>query len=206
MNKTWRESLHPRIEEARKALSQVDLVELAHRSGSSLQEAQLGLPLFGKIIVVRVPEFVAFDPAKDEDCPEELQILLLDYLKKGDDTQPTGRWIGFRELPDGGFYWRAFQGYSGDQLVRDLAGDIAAFRRAAKQLGGESLDIGDAAYAFRALPHLPLAVVWWAGDEEFPAKASVLFDAAASHYLPTDGLAILGRMLCRKLAKLGKEA
>jgi hypothetical protein len=73
-------------------------------------------------------------------------------------------------------------------------------------LGGESFDIGDAAYSFRALPQLPMAVVWWAGDEEFPAKASVLFDEAASHYLPTDGLAILGRMLCRKLAKLGKEA
>lgn len=206
MNKTWRESLRPRIEEARKALSQVDPPELARRGGLSFQEGQLELSLFGRSYVIRTPEFVAADPAKGEDCPEELQILLLDYLKLGDGTQPTGRWIGFRELPDGGFYWRTFQGYSGDQLVRDLAGDVAAFQRAAEKLGGVSLDIGDAAYAFRALPQLPMAVVWWAGDEELSASASVLFDETASHYLPTDGLAILGRMLCRKLAKLGKEA
>ncbi len=206
VNKTWRESLRPRIEEARKALSQVDPPDLARRGGLSFQEGQLALSLFGKRYVIRIPAFVAADPAKDEDCPEELQILLLDYLKNGGGTQPRGHWIGFRELPDGGFYWRAFQGYSGDQLVRDLAGDTAAFRRAAETLGGETLEIGDAAYSFRALPQLPMAVVWWAGDEEFPAKASVLFDETASHYLPTDGLAILGRMLCRKLAKLGKEA
>ena len=131
-NKTWRESLHPRIEEARKALSQVGLAELARRSGLSFQEGRFELPLFEKRYEIRTPDFVAFDPAKEEDCPEELQILLLDYLKNGDGTQPTGRWIGFQELKDGSFYRRAFQGYSGDQLVRDLAGDVAAFRRAAE--------------------------------------------------------------------------
>ena len=206
MNKTWRESLRPRIEDARKALAQVDPAKLARNIGVAGQEGRLELPLFGKRYVIRTPKFVAEDPAKGEDCPEELQILLLDYLSLGDGTQPTGRWIGFQELKNGSFYRSAFQDYSGDQLVRDLAGDTNAFRRAAETLGGELLDIGDAAYAFCALPQLPMAVVWWAGDEEFPAKASVLFDETASHYLPTDGLAILGRMLCRKLAKLGKEA
>ena len=204
-NKTWRQSLHPRIEEARKALSQANLVELARRGGLSIGEAGLDIALFGRAYVVRVPELVVTDPSTGEDCPEELQILLLDYLENADGTHPAGRWIGFQELQDGGFYRRAFQGYSGDQLVRDLDGDVGAFRRAAEKMGGESLELGDAAYSFRALPQLPMAVVWWAGDEEFPAEASVLFDETAGHYLPTDGLAILGRMLCRKLAKLGRE-
>ena len=206
MNKTWRKSLHPRIEEAQKELSQGDPEELARRGGLAFEEGQLELPLFGNMYIIRLPEFIVTDPITGEICSEELQILLLDYLKNGDGTRPTGHWIGFRELPDGGFYWRAFQGYAGDQLVRDLAGDLAAFQRAAEKLGGEPLDMGDAAYVFGALPQLPLAVVWWAGDEEFPAKASVLFDETAHHYLPTDGLAILGRMLCRRLAKLARQA
>ena len=205
-NKEWRASLRPRIDEARRELAQVDPEELARRGELTFQEGRLDVALFGKVYVIRLPEFVATEPETGEDCPEELQILLLDYLKNGDGTKPTGRWIGFRELPDGGFYWRAFQGYSGDQFVRDLGGDIEAFHRAAKRLGGEPLEMGDASYAFQALPQLLMAVVWWAGDEELPAKASVLFDEMASHYLPTDGLAILGRMLCRKLAKLGGDA
>jgi len=203
-NIKWRKSLRPMINEAREELTLVNPQELARRGGLTFQAGRLELPLLGRMYSIRWPELV-LTAADGEACPEELQILLLDYLKNGDGASPTGRWIGFRELPDGGFYWRAFQGYSGDQLVRDLDGNIEAFRRATKMLGGEPLDMGDASYAFRALPQLPMAVVWWGGDEEVPAKGSVLFDETAGNYLPTDGLAILGRMLCRKLAKLARE-
>jgi len=204
-NRTWRQSLHPRIEQARSVLSQIDPEELAHRGGLDVGEAGLDVAFFGRTYLVRLPSFVATDPATGEDCPEELQILLLDYLVNADGAHPTGRLIGFQELQNGSFYRQAFQGYSGNQLVQDLNGDVDAFRRAAQRMGGEPLDLGDAAFAFRALPRMPLAVVWWAGDEEFPAEASVLFDETAAHYLPTDGLAILGRMLCRKLAKSGRR-
>ena len=199
----WRESLRPRIEAARAELAQHDPVELARRGGLTRNEDGFELSLFGQTILIRWPTLVS-TTSDDKPCPEELQILLLDYLARGDATEPSGQWIGFQELPDGSFYRHAFQGYSADQLVRDLAGDIAAFRRAAEKLGGDPLEMGDAGYSFHALPHILLAVVWWAGDEEFPANATVLFDATAGRYLPTDGLAILGRMLCRTLAKLGK--
>jgi hypothetical protein len=48
---------------------------------------------------------------------------------------------------------------------------------------------------------VPLAVVYWYGDDEFPPNASVLFDASAGHYLSTDGLAVLGRELCSKIIR-----
>lgn len=198
----WRKSLRPLIEEAKGELAQVNSVELARRGGLTFQAGRLELPLLGRTYSIRWPELVAYDP-EGKECPEELQILILDYLRRADGTPPIGRWIGFRELAHGGFYWRAFQGYSGDQLVRALAGDIAAFHQAAKRLEGNPLALGDAAYAFRALPQVPLAVVWWSGDGELPPKATVLFDAVADRYLPTEGLAILGRMLCRELAKMG---
>jgi hypothetical protein len=46
-----------------------------------------------------------------------------------------------------------------------------------------------------------LACALWPGDEDFPSKASILFDASASHYMPTDGLALLGSGLARRLIK-----
>jgi hypothetical protein len=49
-----------------------------------------------------------------------------------------------------------------------------------------------------------LAAVWWAGDEEFPDRAAVLFDATAGKFLPAEGLAILGRILCKRLIRAGK--
>lgn len=196
----WRESLRPRIEAAKSELSERDPEELARRGGLIYREDALELVLLGRTYVIAYPELTIALP-NGNPCPEEFAILVLDYLKRADGLVPTGEWIGFQELPDGSFYRHAFQGYSGDQLVRDLAASIDAFRRAAAELDGEPLPMGDAGYAFRVFPHVLLAVVWWDGDEEFPANATVLFDRIAGTYLPTDGLAIVGRMLCRALGK-----
>jgi len=46
-----------------------------------------------------------------------------------------------------------------------------------------------------------LLAVYWQGDEDFPSTCQVLFDASASHYLPTDAYAILGSTLTRRLIK-----
>jgi len=201
----WRESLGPRIGEARRAVAAREIEEIARRSGALVVDGGLELMLLGHTYRLLWPELV-LTFSDGNPCPEELTILVLDYCSLADGTEPTGGWIGFQELPNGAFYRRAFQGYTGDQLVADLTADVEAFRRAAEQFRGEPIEMGDAAYAFRVLPHVPLAVVWWIGDDEFPANATVLFDRAASHYLPTDGLAILGRMLCRSLAKRGRES
>ncbi len=198
----WRASLRPRIEAARAALSGRDAADLARCGGLVSKGGSLELELLGQTYSIAWPQLtVSFSNGKR--CPEELAILLLDYLSRADSSVPTGDWLGFQELPDGMFYRQAFQGYSGDQLTTDLRGDIERFREAALKLEGESLPIGDAAYAFRVLPHVSLAVVWWESDDDLPANATVLFDRVASAYLPTDGLAILGRMLCRTLAKAG---
>ncbi len=60
------------------------------------------------------------------------------------------------------------------------------------------------AFAFQPLPRIRLAAILYPGDEEFAARASVLFDAAASHYMTTDGLALLGSGLVGRLIKAGK--
>lgn len=197
--------MRPRIDAARAQLTELDEAELVRRGGlAGGGESPLRLPLLGKQVTIELPGLTI--AAEDGSaCPEELALLVLDYLVRADGSPPSGEWIGFQELPDGAFYRQAFQGYSGAQLVRDLSEDIDRFQHAARRLGGQPVTIGDAGYAFRVLPHLPLAVVWWEGDEEFPADATVLFDRVAHVYLPTDGLAILGRMLCRALGRAGGE-
>lgn len=195
------ESLQPRIEEALQELGRLDPEELARRGGLTLAGEDLSLELLGTTYTLSWPDLVVREPSGDA-CSDHLRILLLDYLRQGDGSPPTGKWIGYQELPDGAFYRQAFQGYSGDRLVRELRGDVDLFRRAAESVGGGSIAIGDAGYAFQVLPKVPLAVVWWAGDDEFPANATVLFDEVAGHYLPVDGLAMLGSMLCSALRRV----
>jgi hypothetical protein len=44
-----------------------------------------------------------------------------------------------------------------------------------------------------------VAVVLDLADEEFPAWVNILFDGAASHYLPTEDWAVVGELLSSRL-------
>ena len=63
------------------------------------------------------------------------------------------------------------------------------------------MEVGNASYKFIALPKVPLAVVFWCGDEDFPPSCKILFDSSVSKFLPTDACAILGSMLTQKILK-----
>ena len=200
----WRDSMRPRIEDARESLRHHNLEDLVRGSGATYGGDHLALNLFTTPLRIALPEF-EIQSAKGVACREETQILILDYLirakseRSSDRTQPSNQWIGFQELPDGAFYASAFRSYTSDALLKTLDEDIDRFRHAAECIDGEPFSLGDAAFKFRALPNISLAIVWWAGDSEFPATANALFDAAAAHALPIDGMAALGRLLCRGL-------
>jgi hypothetical protein len=131
--------------------------------------------------------------------------LLLYYFHTADGAPLARQWVSFSELPDGRFYNHAYQGYSGGELARTFGHDLQAFQTAALSQGGEALPpgihgmAGADAYRFWALPRVPLLAVAWPGDEDFASTYQILFDAAASHYLPTDVCALLGGTLARRL-------
>ena len=151
------------------------------------------------------PDLVVHAGAGSQVCPASVQGLFLYYLSLADGTPPAGAWLSFRELPDGWLYHLAFHSYTGAVLVRTFAGDTAALARGAVRVGGNAIDVGDCGYEFQVLPRVKLAIVYWCGDEEFPPDAQVLFDAAASHYLPVDGLAYLASHLVQQVIKEGAE-
>jgi len=205
----WYDKLAPVVAEARETLGRVKPSKLALRSGCEQDaEGNFRLHFFWREYVVSGDDFSVRRVDTGEEVPSFFQSLMLTYLVTADGTTPSSRWIGFRELPDGMFYAQAFRGYTGNRLVRELEGGVAAFRRAAEELGGEPLEIGDAGYAFTVLPRVHLGVVYWEGDEEFPAQfptqARVLFEDTAAKYMPTDGLAILGSQLVGQILKAAR--
>lgn len=198
----WLDRLAPVVEEARETLRRLKPGKLAMYSGCEQDAAgNFHLTFFWQEYVIAGRDFTVRRADTGEEPSSFTQSLILTYLATADGTTPSGRWVGFRDLPDGLFYAQAFQGYTGDRLVRELRGGVETFRRAAEALGGEPLEIGDAGYAFTVLPRVRLAVVYWEGDEEFPSQARVLFEDTAANYMPTDGLAILGSQLVGRILK-----
>jgi hypothetical protein len=206
--KKWLDYSLPVMEAMRDDLAAIDPVVLAAHTGTTLQRSEQGLqyfelPYIGHNYHISYPEFEARDSKTGEECWAGLRFLFLHYFHTADGTPLSHRWIAYRELPDGMFYFHAFQGYTGTRLLKEFDNDLERFRQASLKADGEAISHGDAGYMFWPLPKLPMAVVYWFGDDEFPPNASVLFDASAGHYLSTDGLAVLGRELCSKIIHQG---
>ncbi len=191
-----------RIDELRRELEERDPQAVAARAGARCEGADLVLEYWGAAVRIPWPGMSALAASTGEPLSVFDRAMLLYYLNTADGAPLADRWIGFRELPDGGFYHQAFQGYSGDLLARRFGERPQAFEAACRMQGGWPLPVlAPQAFAFQPLPRVRLAVVLWPGDEDFASRAMVLFDGAAHHYLPTDGLALLGSGLTQRLLR-----
>ena len=197
-----------RIEELKTSLGAVNPDMLAGRTGAVFAAGIAGsgefqITYWGREIRISHPEFSAFESEGGQALDLMDQAMLAYYFSTSDGTPLPGRWISFSELPDGAFYTQAFQGYTGAELAKKFKNDLDGVARTATSLPGylpeQGEPLGDAAFAFQALPNIRLLVACWLGDEDFPPSYRVLFDAAAGHHLTTDAYAIMGSMLTKKI-------
>lgn len=133
-------------------------------------------------------------------------LLTLHYLL-AKPVPPKGTWVSFKELPGGSLYQVPFQNRTVGRLFRVLQSpDLEPLVLACEKLKGEPVPGGDIAYKFNLFPHIPLCLICWEGDEEFPPSGNVLFDSNAHSFLATEDYAVLGEYLVEQLiANLPKK-
>jgi hypothetical protein len=129
----------------------------------------------------------------------EPMLAAIQYLLSGQDEPPAGEWVSPLSLPYGDLFFRGPHDLPSAAIEGACGADRDAFCLAAQALGGQPLEMGDAAFAFQVLPRIPIAVVLWLADDEFPARAQFLFDRAADRQLPLDSLWLLTKVLAQRL-------
>jgi Domain of unknown function (DUF3786) len=195
------------FDQTRASWAATDAARAGGLSGSVLTPEGVRLGYFLRPHLVPHPEGEVINQTTGKPAHASIAIVLWHYLLTADGTPPADRWLTFRELPHGLFYAQAFAQHAENLLAEKFGSDIEGFCRAAAALGGQTLTAApaaglappDAAYRFQAFPRLALAVQLWEGDDEFPGRVQVLFDAASSHYLPTEDLSGVGDWLAHKL-------
>ena len=201
-HQAWQASMLRQNDALRSQVCSREPQNLADRCGGTYQDQKVVLNYWSRLVSLSWPDLSAGEEPDGPALSVFDTAMLLYYLVSADGSAMANRWIGYRELPDGAFYANAFQGYSGNRLAHSFGARPQAYVSAAQVLGGMLQDgLPGLAYAFQPLPRIRLATVLYPGDEEFPARGSVLFDAAASHYMPTDGLALLGSGIVSRLIK-----
>jgi hypothetical protein len=197
---------------AAEKLKEANLHRIASLAGAEIdiledgRTSQLKVAFLGEPFIVRVGDAVVIEKegqTVEVGLPEK--ILISHYLLNASGDPPTGELITFRQIPDGHFYFDAFQRRARNPFLSTFGQDRELFRECAQALGGKPVDVGDIGIVFQALPRIPIQIALWAGDEEFPPEASILFDANIQRYLPIEDIAVLSGMLVYRLMGIARS-
>ena len=110
------------------------------------------------------------------------------YLTRAQDIALAGEWVSPRQLPGGYDFFSGPHEVPVDRIIQHFGADKEGFERGCQTLGGHPEPFGDAGYSFSLFPRLPVAILLWLEDEEFPARATMLVDRRAHRHFPLDAL------------------
>jgi hypothetical protein len=195
---------------ASEELKEADLQQLAQRAQVDMAPPEDGMttvvvPFFGSSYLVRIGQDVHIGREGDPgEVPLPEKILLCHYLLHASGKPPKGELITFRQIPDGHFYFDAFQRRARDPLLATFGKDPELFQRCGQILGGCQVAAGDVGLAFQVLPRIVIQLVLWRGDDEFPPEAGILFDANIQQELAAEDVAVLSGMLVYRLMGIAR--
>ena len=133
------------------------------------------LKLLGREFAVSHPTYSLVAKDGGNLPPLATQTFLLRYLLECKDVAWNGTWKTFREMPCGEMYIKPYTCRVLTRAAFTFGTRLDAFRTAARKMGATVVPHGDAGYLFELVGGYQMQILAWAGDEEFPPNAQVLY-------------------------------
>ena len=114
------------------------------------------------------------------------RISVLSYIANAKNVPPTGYQI--KPSADGALE-KLFQGSHAlplDRISARYDGQSESFIEKGKLYNGRRGKLGDISLKLEPFERLPVEVVLWFGDDEFPARGDLLFDSTWNLHVPPD--------------------
>ncbi len=132
-----------------------------------------------------------------------LEIVLRQYLCRVRESLPAGGpLVGVRDLREGHFF-RGPHALDFGSLLDRYGRDPAGFAAAAEKLDARPVEMADCAFRFLPLPRVPITLLLWTADEEFPTRMTALFAPTIEEVLPADAIWALVVRTVRALLEAG---
>ncbi|MBF0345478.1 MAG: DUF3786 domain-containing protein [Nitrospirae bacterium] len=108
------------------------------------------------------------------------------YLTGTKDIPLTQRLVPPEDLKEGQMFFKASHALPLNKLAAKFGADKEGFIQKGTALGGETMTFGDASIKLFPYPRIPIVLILWLVDDEFPARVSLLFDSSCEFHLPLD--------------------
>ena len=156
------------------------------------------LSVWGEEIVI-IPHQQKIECTRNGRLEAYLNFFAIHYLLGATVTDISNTWISEKEIPGGVTFFRGPHRIPTECISSRFENALDEFSRWCERLGGDPLSMADAAYRFEIVSRIPAAVLFWRGDDDFPAEAKILFDRTITDHLATDVIYALAVAICERL-------
>lgn len=195
---------------ARSTFLKKDITALCTSAGAAVTDLPGGgrtveIPFLNRTATITLPE-CEFSVPSGEPVHVWEKILILHYLLGDNTANLSGTMINYRRVKDGATYYATFEKRSIKPLIATFGSNPDLLYGAAQCLAAEKIDYGDAGVCIRALPHVPLQIILWKGDDEFAPDGSILFDETIEQRLSAEDIAVLCQQVVLRIIRCRKDS
>ncbi len=198
------------VEQLRQKIQGLDFSKIAGRLGCQWQDARPdelrfrylgGAVVFSKDAILWEGEVLP-DPRD--------QILLSNYVYFGGGQGPASVWVGMENLPNSISKVKTLRVYCEERIARAFSGhsfgewEKASHRLEARPVPEQEQASASYAMIFPVLPAVEVYLLFWEAepDDDFDARAKVLFDRNVLGYLDLESLVFAAERLAERLEDL----
>jgi len=193
----WQEEL---IQSLRLKLKDVDFSAITKDLGGDYRDGRLFMKCLGREFEI----FSGGDIQSQGYITPWIKILLLHYLNTNGKAELTGKWVSFSELRSGMVKASSFLREVEDPIKELFVSNGERVSAAILTLG--AIQSGDFptpyAWILYLLPKVPVLVLYWPEEDEFPAKVKILFDQTADKFLDVESLMFLLEGLVKNIERV----
>lgn len=161
---------------------------------------QYSLEIWGDQLLINLTdERIHHLPSGNPPPHEYLDLFAIYYLLRTKDISLQEEWVSEKDLPGGPTFFRGPHLIPTDLISKQFNNDLEKFKIRCAQLGGTPIEMADAAYRFSITTDIPIVVLYWTGDEDFPPEAKILYDRAIAEQLSLDIVWALAVGVCARI-------
>ena len=136
------------------------------------------IKFLNRMISISWPDLI-FSQDSDKEIKIKEKILILHYLNNAKKEDLTGDLIAYQEIPSARFYLNAFNARSRDPFIAAFGENSDKLPVVAQELfAAQRASLGDVSVTIQAFPKIPITLIIWQGDDEFPPNGTILFDSS----------------------------
>ena len=156
---------------------------------------------FGKELSMGKENFKIYSKSTGEEINTVERITILHYLLCEIPVKETGNLISFRDFPGGSFYYEPFRARTAIPIINIINNDLDRLKKALTPYSWDHYDAGDLGAKIHIVGNIYLYIIYWTGDDEFPPRIEVLFDASVKHVLNAEDAVAVASRICLSFIK-----